>query len=76
MQELTAERDEATQYWQIAEGRCDVLVKQRDEIERERNYLLLNAEVAIKCIGDMGPSKRAVKAYSILQEAIASVKEG
>lgn len=29
---LTAERDKATQYWQIAEGRCDALMKQRDEL--------------------------------------------
>ena len=29
---LTTERDEATQYWQIAEGRCDALKQQRDEL--------------------------------------------
>ena len=27
---LTAERDKATQYWQIAEGRCDALQKDAD----------------------------------------------
>lgn len=32
VQELTAERDKAHQYWQIAEGRCDALMKQRDEL--------------------------------------------
>lgn len=29
---LAEERDKATQYWQIAEGRCDALMKQRDEL--------------------------------------------
>ena len=29
---LTTERDEATQYWQIAEGRCDALKQQRDDL--------------------------------------------
>src|SRR5574343_1660651 len=29
---LTAERDKAMQYWQIAEGRCDAMMKQRDEL--------------------------------------------
>lgn len=29
---LAAERDKATQYWQIAEGRCDALMKQRDDL--------------------------------------------
>ena len=32
VQELTAERDKATQYWQIAEGRCDALKQQRDDL--------------------------------------------
>lgn len=29
---LTAERNKVHQYWQIAEGRCDVLKQQRDEL--------------------------------------------
>jgi predicted nuclease with TOPRIM domain len=30
--ELEKERDKANQYWQIAEGRCDALKQQRDEL--------------------------------------------
>ena len=30
--ELEMERDKATQYWQIAEGRCDALKQQRDDL--------------------------------------------
>lgn len=70
LKEAYADADE------VLRPRVAELANERDKLERDRNHLLLKAEVAMKCIGYMGPSKRAVKAYSILQEAIASVKEG
>ena len=29
---VSKERDKATQYWRIAEGRCDALIKKRDDL--------------------------------------------
>ena len=63
VKELTAERDKATQYWQIAEGRCDALKQQRDELLAA----LENTHNALKCFWPEGH----VDAVS----AIASVKE-
>lgn len=61
---LTAERDKATQYWQIAEGRCDAL--------KQQIYALVEAaakaaEEIRKC--DYTPAR------STLLVVIASVKE-
>lgn len=61
LDKLTAERDKATQYWNIAEGRCDALIKQRDE--------LLKA-----CETYMSHGICEVTYYAI-RNAIASVKE-
>ena len=59
---ITAERDKATQYWQIAEGRCDALMKQRDE--------LLAALVNIQQVACSGSPE-----LGISSDANASVKE-
>lgn len=64
VQELTAERDKATQYWQIAEGRCDALKQQRDELLAELEELSLY----VAYNGDDWVQKKA-------KAAIASVKE-
>lgn len=58
-----AERDKATQYWQIAEGRCDALIKQRDE-------LVATLETIVK-----DDSRNPTLMVMIAEEAIASVKE-
>ena len=62
--ELEKERDKATQYWQIAEGRCDALMKQRDGLVAA----VAIAEPVIDA--HSGPSRLAD-----FRAAIASVKE-
>ena len=68
--ELEKERDKATQYWQIAEGRCDALKQQRDE--------LVNAGSAVVERWDSPLWKdlpHTGEYIHRLREAIASVKE-
>ena len=62
---LTAERDKATQYWQIAEGRCDALKQQRDDLL-----------AALKKRPEFPCSAESHEAWvDSLYSAIASVKE-
>ena len=64
IEKLTAERDKATQYWQIAEGRCDAMMKQRDE--------LLAAAEQVCHANNLTEAQIAVR---VLNTAIASAKE-
>ena len=64
--ELEMDRDKAAQYWQIAEGRCDALMKQRDA-------LVEAATMAIEMIEYDKHERRHVR-WKLL-DAIASVKE-
>ena len=61
LDKLTAERDKATQYWNIAEGRCDALKQQRDELVEHLENILF---------WDNGKPE-----FDDARAAIASVKE-
>ena len=75
---LTAERDKATQYWQIAEGRCDALKQQRDELLAAiKKFLDENNPEGFGCACEpdrlCGPCSEA-KRQRPLYAAIASVE--
>lgn len=72
--ELEKERDEVHQYWQIAEGRCDALMKQRDELLAAAEAIEIDAEECLdfdECTAMLVP----LDSYHKLIEAIANVKE-
>ena len=72
--ELEKERDKAAQYWQIAEGRCDALMKQRDDLLAAAEAIEIDAEECLdfdECTAMLVP----IDTYHKLMEAIASVKE-
>lgn len=85
LEKLQAERDKATQYWQIAEGRCDALMKQRDDLLSVLKIALKQLEEwEVKIDSEFGDCRQlnAIDAAGDLSEAtvavrsaIASVKE-
>ena len=70
--ELEKERDKAAQYWQIAEGRCDALKQQREELLAALERSLESFEYIAKYGNSCGHSQLRIPD---LKAVIASVKE-
>ncbi len=74
IEKLTAERDKATQYWQIAEGRCDALKQQRDELLAAAEAIEIDAEECLD-FDECTAMLVSIDAYHKLIEAIDSINE-
>lgn len=54
----------------------EALMEYIAHVEKQRDELLAAVEVAMNCIGEMGPSRHRVEAYVMLQDAISRAEGG